>query len=244
MGASSKEKNVRRPISGPPFPKDARIGQRSNVGTRTQWQRRNMLAKGLSVSLEPTMQTMVGLGDVEAPTKPSTGNGSAYLGLRVSNSDQHDSRASALRNDSGSNCGKAIQSSYEAKANRSVFIREDGQTIYGRLFEVPDPWRRIGIILGLEEDVVQLSDNHDDAQFSLQESIAKGQNNDNTITSMPESSAILEVTDSQLDPMGRESREGSPDVLAVPPLQQVNGKYVGPSIYFEEDELLWKEDGA
>jgi len=196
MGASSKGKNVHMSISGSPFPKDAQIGQCSNVRTRAQWQQCNMLAKGLSVLLEPTMQTTVGLGDVEAPTKPSTSNGLAYLGLRVSNSNQHDLCASALCNDSGSNCEKAIQLSYEVKANRLVFIREDGQSIYGRLFEDPDPWRRIGIILGLEKDVVQLSDNHDDAQFSLQESIAKEQNNNNTITSMPKSSVILEVTDS------------------------------------------------
>jgi len=45
--------------------------------------------------------------------------------------------------------------------------------------------------------------------------------------------------------MGQESRDGSPDVLALPPLQEVNGKYVGPSIYFEsEEELFWKEDVA
>lgn len=44
------------------------------------------------------------------------------------------------------------QNLYVRVAKKSVFIRDDGETIYGSLFEDPDPWRRIGIILGLEKD--------------------------------------------------------------------------------------------
>jgi len=54
-------------------------------------------------------------------------------------------------------------------ARKSVFIRDDGETIYGRLFEDPDPWRRIGIILGLEKDDVVQSPpaDGDNIQFDM-----------------------------------------------------------------------------
>jgi len=168
-------------------------------------------------------------------------------------------------------------------AKKSVFIREDGETIYGRLFEDPDPWRRIGIILGLEKDddaVQSPPGDGNNIQFDMTPDVEpkKRKINDpdddrvSTSSVVPESEWEDRVSETAQDIGSDDSegarscgdksmsllfgttsfltehfrhdesgtnREGSPEVLAMPQLQVVNGKFLAPSIFL--DDFEWEE---
>lgn len=182
----------------------------------------------------------LGEEDMESVSKGSDSDWSVYQ-----NSD-----SSIVRNDIGGRnhgssleCEQKCSSSFDCQesnanvAKKSVFIRADGETIYGKLFEDPDPWRRIGIILGLEDEVqypasddmsIGVDVNHESPSLN-RELRNDGDSaitvNDTEGTQSCEETVCLEL--------GTEHKEDSTEVLAIPRLQEINGKFLAPSLSFE-----------